>query len=59
MQDFLTQKPIVLNIGLSLFSNDLGKQDVSVAQVNWAPSPAFQKDDCADVDAQELLDGLL
>jgi len=59
MQDVLTQKPVVVNIGLKLFSSDLEKQGVSVAQVNWAPSPAFQKEQDFDADAQNLLDGLL
>ncbi|MBR6207442.1 MAG: hypothetical protein IKQ69_00395 [Oscillospiraceae bacterium] len=58
MQDVLTQTPVVLNIGLRLFSKDLERQDVEVAQVNWSPSPAFQKDRIIVDNAADLLDGL-
>lgn len=58
MQDLLNQKPVVMNIGLQLFSEDLEKQHVENAQVNWSPSPAFQKEQEPDAAAMELLDGL-
>lgn len=59
MDNMLIQQPVILNIGLSLFSKDLEKQDVEVAQVNWSPSPAFQKESVPVENAMDLLDGLL
>jgi len=56
--DILNQKPVVLNVGLRLFSKDLERQEMPVAQVNWTPSPAFQKDAEVDPAALALLDGL-
>ena len=59
MQDILHKTPVVLNIGLSLFSQDLDRQNVKVAQVNWTPSPAFQKEEAVDAHTLDLLADLL
>ncbi|MFK7890115.1 MAG: hypothetical protein AB8B63_04815 [Granulosicoccus sp.] len=44
----LTQKPVVVNVGLDGFAEDLQQQGVSVVQLDWRP-PAGGDAELADI----------
>jgi FdrA protein len=48
LQRLLTQKPVVVNIGLEGFADDLDTQQVSVIQLDWRP-PAGGDAELADL----------
>jgi hypothetical protein len=43
----------VLNIGLSLFAEELRRQGVEVVEVDWSPTPEIEED------LKDILDKLL
>lgn len=48
LMHLLTQKPLVVNVGLDGFAEDLQKQGVSVVQLDWRP-PAGGDAELADI----------
>ena len=52
-KDLLSEKPVVINIGVPEFFETLMDQDVQVIQVDWQPPAA------GDAELVDLLDELL
>lgn len=48
LQQLLMQKPVVINIGLEGFADDLNTQQVAVIQLDWRP-PAGGDAELADL----------
>lgn len=48
IMQLLTQTPVVVNVGLEVFANDLEGQQVSVVHLDWRP-PAGGDADLADL----------
>jgi hypothetical protein len=53
IQKLLSEPPVIINIGLNQFAQNLEEQDVEVVQVDWQP-PAG-----GDQEMIDLLDQLL